>query len=798
MSSSMHVSFGGVSVDVELSSPELLQRLRQVWNERCLPVLATQSYRHGKAVPAPSKPIELLAVLLGGANAAAEYRRQDASAPAGDAVYAAQRELLAAIEAQCGGPLGLYATVAASQPEQRGAILAAVHTARRQIMGDGPAAALPAVFAGVGGDASTPSPYAFSVQFGGQGVDYLTELRHCTSAHPTTVAPFVQRVTAMLEKQAASEEAAALGLHTYGFDVVSWLLAEHDEDIPPQSYLRAAHISYPLIGLTQLANWMSLGVASVGVGGLRALVATSGGCSIGHSQGVMSAMAISCSGDSAESFEAVATKAVLTLFWQGLRLEAGSRRFAEHQHQRGVRVPSGATPMLSVRGLTPEALAKVVAKANAVNAHKREAASQTLESLVSTVSLLDPLEASMYDMQVSLVNDATKCVVTGPPTALSELRTFLTKKYAEVSDEQSRVPHSKRVARVGTLFLNVSACFHHTGNQKAANAIAADMERLNITWKRSEMSFPVLSTLDGSDLATGAMAGATDDNITEYLIGLQATAVVNWHSVCASMDTLAAGKDAESAILCMGPGGGGNAALLTSTLVAGGGTRLLLAAPASIGGTVSSACVLAPPVLVLLPRRRRANAPSCWTPRRASSPSPSPFSLASCVSRLTPPPPAPPFAPHSPPLAPSTRTQLLDHHLKPLQLVLCGAPGERAGLGKGLRAEGGAAQVRRRASPGHALLALARQAADPHRRHDAHDLLQRRRAGRGGQQRGLPRRARGGRSAAEEHLPRKGGRARGDPRPACGYPRQPSLLEPEAVGVPVPALHADARGGCAD
>ena len=336
MSSSMHLSFGGVSVDVELSAPELLQLLRQVWNERCLLVLATQVYRNGKAVPPPSQPIELLAVLLGGVNVEVEQRRQssDAGAASGDALASAQRELLAIIEAECGGALSLYAAVATAETEQRGSILAAVHTARRQIVGETGSVAVPAIFASAlassGGGAAvataaanSEAAYAFSVQFGGQGVDYLTELRKCANAHPSTVAPFVQRVTAMLEQQAASEEAATLGLHTYGFDVVSWLNAADSSEVPPQTYLRAAHISDPLIGLTQLANWLALGAASIGVGAIRALVAKSGGCSIGHSQGVMAAMAVSCSGDDVASFEAAATKAVLMLFWQGLRIQAG-------------------------------------------------------------------------------------------------------------------------------------------------------------------------------------------------------------------------------------------------------------------------------------------------------------------------------------------------------------------------------------------------------------------------------------------------------------------------------------------
>ena len=129
MSSSMHLSFGGVSVDVELSAPELLQLLRQVWNERCLLVLATQVYRNGKAVPPPSQPIELLAVLLGGVNVEVEQRRQssDAGAASGDALASAQRELLAIIEAECGGALSLYAAVATAETEQRGSILAAIY-----------------------------------------------------------------------------------------------------------------------------------------------------------------------------------------------------------------------------------------------------------------------------------------------------------------------------------------------------------------------------------------------------------------------------------------------------------------------------------------------------------------------------------------------------------------------------------------------------------------------------------------------------------------------------------------------
>lgn len=93
--------------------------------------------------------------------------------------------------------------------------------------------------------------------FGGQGNvdDYFSELTRLHSTYGALLEPLFGRCVLALSSQVSSDEAAATGLYSRGFDIAQWI--KSPETRPPLSYLVSAPISMPLIGLTQLlAFWV--------------------------------------------------------------------------------------------------------------------------------------------------------------------------------------------------------------------------------------------------------------------------------------------------------------------------------------------------------------------------------------------------------------------------------------------------------------------------------------------------------------------------------------------------------------
>jgi len=114
--------------------------------------------------------------------------------------------------------------------------------------------------------------------FGGQGVGWLEELRTSYRVY-VEVRPTIEKAIAALHKQATylieKEEDEADGgsggsrgaqdesesgvkgfneLFTHGLDVMEWITDK--SSVPPSTYLSSAPISYPMIGLTSLINYL--------------------------------------------------------------------------------------------------------------------------------------------------------------------------------------------------------------------------------------------------------------------------------------------------------------------------------------------------------------------------------------------------------------------------------------------------------------------------------------------------------------------------------------------------------------
>jgi fatty acid synthase subunit beta len=105
--------------------------------------------------------------------------------------------------------------------------------------------------------------------FGGQGVNWLQELRTNYRVY-VDVRPTIERAIAAFQKQAThllegeedtGSDSGVKGyneLFTHGLNVLEWI-TDGDGDaavVPPATYLSSAPISYPMIGLTALINYL--------------------------------------------------------------------------------------------------------------------------------------------------------------------------------------------------------------------------------------------------------------------------------------------------------------------------------------------------------------------------------------------------------------------------------------------------------------------------------------------------------------------------------------------------------------
>lgn len=306
--------------------------------------------------------------------------------------------------------------------------------------------------------------------FGGQGTNevYFDELQSLYDIYKPFVAPFIATVTSEVLVPFADDQQATT-YYTYGLDVASWLSGASPR--PSTAYLASIPISFPLIGLTQLVQYLVVcKVAGLTPEELRSRIAGA----TGHSQGIVSAVVISAS-DSFESFTDNAQKALQWLFFSGLRgqqafpvvsLEPG---IVQDSIDGGEGIPS---PMLSVTGLGLKELEPHIKK---TNSHLPETS----------------------QLHVSLHNGPRAFVVTGPARALFGLVTSLRKIRAPNGLDQSKVQFSQRKPVFSVRFLVVGVPYHSEYlSGVTEKLIAEDLEGEEL-WTAGDLKIPVYNTEDG-------------------------------------------------------------------------------------------------------------------------------------------------------------------------------------------------------------------------------------------------------------------------------------------------------------
>ena len=382
-------------------------------------------------------------------------------------------------------------------------------------------------------EAADENAYIYAV-FGGQGniEEYFDELREVYTTYPTLLEDFINSAAAHLQQLA--RDPGAEKLYPKGLDVMRWL---HNKDSQPDTeYLVSAPVSFPLIGLTQLAHYLVMcRVLGTHPGHVRERFSGA----TGHSQGVVTAAAIAAS-KNFETFDKASRDALTILFWIGLRSQQAYPRtsLAPNVLQDSIDNGEGApTPMLSLRDLPREAVQKHI---DTTNEH---------------------LPKDRH-IGISLVNSARNFVVTGPPMSLYGLNLQLRKAKAPTGLDQTRIPFTERKVRFVNRFLPITAPFHSPYLADAIAHLQDDLKNINIPI--SELGIPVYDTCSGEDLRTQNIT-----NIVPSLIRMICKDPVNWEQATVMPNA--------THILDFGPGGISGLGVLTNRNKDGTGVRVILA-----------------------------------------------------------------------------------------------------------------------------------------------------------------------------------------------------------------------------
>ncbi len=151
------------------------------------------------------------------------------------------------------------------------------------------------------------------IQFAGQGVKYLDDLRRLFTMQPA-IKPFISDCINEIHTQARRYDDTRTNFFHQGLDIETWLTSP--DEAPNDGYLLSSPLSHPLIFLTQISNYLSL--LSEGVD--QSVLLKNTHSVTGFSTGIVSALLVSLNLSLNDLYErAVKTQAMF--FWQGIRTQ---------------------------------------------------------------------------------------------------------------------------------------------------------------------------------------------------------------------------------------------------------------------------------------------------------------------------------------------------------------------------------------------------------------------------------------------------------------------------------------------
>ncbi|KAA1103250.1 beta subunit of fatty acid synthetase [Puccinia graminis f. sp. tritici] len=357
--------------------------------------------------------------------------------------------------------------------------------------------------------------------FGGQGVNetYWQELVNLYSLYPTILLPFLEAADQHLHSLCSSDHAQTSSLYKpHGIQILKWL--NQASSRPPTAYLASCPISLPLIGLVQIAHYITLG----GAQGLtpNAISSQLKGGVTGHSQGVVVAALIAgklpSEKDTWAEFNQSALHAISVLFQIGFQGSLAFPQTSLAPKLTGITAENEGipTPMLAVTGLGLDHLQKAI---DSISAH-----------LAVDLPLNHP-----NDAQVSLFNGPKAFVVTGHPRTLVGLVSALRKSKAEPGLDQSKIPFSKRLPVFSMRFLPIGVPYHSHHLEGCTVRMMSSVEEGGIGeaervwWEahKATLSCPVFNTETGTDMRSESK------DFLETLADQIFTSPIKWTKACA-------------------------------------------------------------------------------------------------------------------------------------------------------------------------------------------------------------------------------------------------------------------------
>ncbi|KAE8380399.1 acyl transferase domain-containing protein [Aspergillus bertholletiae] len=284
--------------------------------------------------------------------------------------------------------------------------------------------------------------------FGGQGSTNLVcidELAELYTLYQPLLEPLIASVAPSL---ASLSREPSTSQHYLGreIDLVAWLTSPDSR--PDRAFTATAAVSFPIIGLLDMAHYYVLGKLLDADSPTRLRSALQG--LTGHSQGIIVAAAVA-QADTWASFLAQAQWAIQLLFWMGYECHTASLASPlppaaiKDSIEHGEGSPSW---LLSVRGLRFPALDALITDCNRrLPEHEH--------------------------LSIGLINTERNLVVAGAPRSLRGLCLRLREIQAEDGQDQSRVPFRQRKPVVHHSFLPVSAPFHSKHLRDAADRVKA-------------------------------------------------------------------------------------------------------------------------------------------------------------------------------------------------------------------------------------------------------------------------------------------------------------------------------------
>lgn len=198
-------------------------------------------------------------------------------------------------------------------------------------------------------------PKQLFIQFAGQGVKYIEELRRLYTSYPDMQA-FILEAIAVVKQQKTAYDDAQTGFFSQGLDADVWI--NQPDKTPDAGYLSSSPLSHPFIFLTQISNYISILKEGVDP---KLLTAHTHSVT-GFSTGVVAAILISLDLDLDELCE-LALKVQAMFFWQGVRCQQSMTRFGctpELDTQKLDSIEGSPSCMASVSDLPLEQLTLLI------------------------------------------------------------------------------------------------------------------------------------------------------------------------------------------------------------------------------------------------------------------------------------------------------------------------------------------------------------------------------------------------------------------------------------------------------